>query len=150
MINCHFYKLHVIVFCTWNKMFVSTLQCTRDIGITKSLNYIKTFLLHVKLLTHDGTYLNYIWYFTSEITVHYPYLRMYDSYINTMTIHMSVVKATSMVVVDDLLKYTMWNMCNKQLYIYYMLVREIWKFIHPRVSYSPRASPSVNMIHVGK
>jgi len=31
-------------------------------------------------------------------------------------------------------------------YIYWMLVREIWKFIHPRVSYSPRASPEGNMI----
>jgi len=27
------------------------------------------------------------------------------------------------------------------LYIYCMLVREIWKFIHPRVSHSLRATP---------
>jgi hypothetical protein len=32
------------------------------------------------------------------------------------------------------------------LYIYCMLVREIWKFIHPRVLYSLRATPEGNMI----
>jgi hypothetical protein len=31
-----------------------------------------------------------------------------------------------------------------------MLVREIWKFIHPRVSYSLRATPEGNMIFVGE
>ena len=35
------------------------------------------------------------------------------------------------------------------LYIYCMLVREIWKIIHPRVSYSLRATPEGNMILVG-
>jgi predicted RNA-binding protein len=34
------------------------------------------------------------------------------------------------------------------IYIYCMLVREIWKFIHPRVSYSLRATPEGNMILV--
>jgi hypothetical protein len=29
------------------------------------------------------------------------------------------------------------------LYIYCMLVREIWKFIHPRVSYFPRATHAI-------
>ena len=42
------------------------------------------------------------------------------------------------------------DICNFILYIYCMLVREIWKLIHPRVSYSPRAMPEVNMILVGK
>jgi hypothetical protein len=32
----------------------------------------------------------------------------------------------------------------------FMRVQEIWKFIHPRVSYSPRALPSVNMILLGE
>ena len=36
------------------------------------------------------------------------------------------------------------------LYFYCMLVREIWKFIHPRVSYSLRATPEGNMILVGE
>jgi hypothetical protein len=36
------------------------------------------------------------------------------------------------------------------IYIYCMLVREIWKFIHPRVSYSLRATPEGNMILVGE
>jgi hypothetical protein len=36
------------------------------------------------------------------------------------------------------------------LYIYCMLVRKIWKCIHPRVSYSPKALPSGNMILVGE
>jgi hypothetical protein len=31
-----------------------------------------------------------------------------------------------------------------------MLVREIWKFIHPRVSYFLRATPEGNMILVGE
>jgi hypothetical protein len=35
-------------------------------------------------------------------------------------------------------------------YIHCMLVMEIWKFIHPSVSDSPRAIPEVNMILVGK
>jgi hypothetical protein len=34
------------------------------------------------------------------------------------------------------------------IYIYCMLVREIWKLIHPRVSYSLRAMPEGNMILV--
>jgi hypothetical protein len=33
------------------------------------------------------------------------------------------------------------------VYIYCMLVREIWKCIHPRVSYSLRATSAGNMIH---
>jgi hypothetical protein len=36
---------------------------------------------------------------------------------------------------------------NMILYIYCMLVREIWKFIHPRVSYSLRAMPKGKMIY---
>jgi hypothetical protein len=36
------------------------------------------------------------------------------------------------------------------LYIYCMLVREIWKCIHPKVSYSLRATPEGNMILVGE
>jgi hypothetical protein len=37
------------------------------------------------------------------------------------------------------------------IYIYCMLVREIWKFIiHPRVSYFPRVTPEGNMILVGE
>jgi hypothetical protein len=35
------------------------------------------------------------------------------------------------------------------IYIYCMLGREIWKFIHPRVSYSLRATPEGNTILVG-
>jgi hypothetical protein len=35
------------------------------------------------------------------------------------------------------------------VYIYCMLMREIWKCIHPRVSYSLRATPEGNMIFVG-
>jgi len=34
------------------------------------------------------------------------------------------------------------------IYIYCMLVREMWKFIQPRVSYSLRATPKGNMILV--
>ena len=36
------------------------------------------------------------------------------------------------------------------LYIYCMLMKEIWKCIHPRVSYSLRATPEGNMILVGE
>ena len=36
------------------------------------------------------------------------------------------------------------------VYIYCMLMREIWKCIHPRVSYSLRATPEGNMIFVGE
>ena len=36
------------------------------------------------------------------------------------------------------------------LYIYCMLVREIWKCIHPRVSYSLRATSSVDILLFGR
>jgi len=39
------------------------------------------------------------------------------------------------------------NRC--MIYIYCILEREIWKIIHPRVSYSLRATPEGNMILVG-
>jgi hypothetical protein len=34
--------------------------------------------------------------------------------------------------------------------IYSMRVQEMWKFVHPRLSYSPRAFPSGNMILLGE
>ena len=47
--------------------------------------------------------------------------------------------------------FCMWlHVTYNTLYIYCMLVKEIWKFIHPRVSYSLRATPKGNMILVGE